>query len=61
MSGDEAGELVSAIALVTGLLSVMDLLGRGGVLDELGADQVYGNLLEAVRDKIDAQPPESSS
>jgi len=35
-------------------------LSRDGVLDELGEDCVFGNLFEAVRDKIEDQSSPSS-
>jgi SulP family sulfate permease len=39
---------------------VLSLLSRDGVLDELGEDCVFGNLFEAVRDKIEDQSSPSS-
>ena len=39
---------------------VLNLLSRDGVLDELGEDRVFGNLFEAVRDKIEDQSSPSS-
>ena len=39
---------------------VLSLLNRDGVLDELGEDCVFGNLFEAVRDKIEDQSSPSS-
>ena len=35
---------------------VLDLLRRDGVIDRLGADRIYGNVFEAVRDRIAEQP-----
>jgi len=36
---------------------VMGLLTRDGVIDKLGDGNVYGNVFEAVRDKIEVSPP----
>lgn len=39
---------------------VLSLLRRDGVLDDLGEHRVFGNLFEAIRDKIEEHPPSSS-
>ena len=38
---------------------VIGLLTRDGVIDKLGRDHVYGNVFEAVRDRIDPPPTAS--
>ena len=40
---------------------VLSLLSRDGVLDQLGEECVFGNVFEAVRDKIEAPPSASSA